>query len=54
MRLREAYAGSFDRVMVFALVLTCLGFPVACGMRWFNVRVVARRREGERVGQGGC
>lgn len=53
MRLREAYAKAFDCVMVFALGLTCLGFLVACGMRWYNVRVVAKRREGERGRQGG-
>ena len=47
--LRQAYAKSFDRVMVLALVLTCLGMPVACGMRWFNIKTLAADREKQRV-----
>ena len=47
--LRQAYAGSFDRIMIFALTLTCLGMPVACGMRWFNVKVIAADRKKERA-----
>ena len=35
--------------MIFALALTCLGMPVACGMRWFNVKVIAADREKERA-----
>ena len=35
--------------MIFALTLTCLGLPVACGMRWFNVKVIAADRKKERA-----
>ena len=47
--LRQCYAKSFDRIMIFALVLTCLGMPVACGMRWFNIKAVAADREKQRA-----
>lgn len=50
--MREAYAKSFDRIMIFALVLTCLGMPIACGMRWFNVKVLATEREKKRARLG--
>ena len=35
--------------MILALVLTCLGMPVACGMRWFNIKALAADREKQRV-----
>lgn len=47
--LKQAYAKSFDRIMIFALVLMCLGTVVACAMPWFNLKIVAADREKERA-----
>ena len=43
--LKQAWAKTIDRIMIFSLVLTCLGVPVACGMRWFNIKSMAASRE---------
>lgn len=47
--LRQAYAKAIDRIMIFALVIVCLGIPVTLGMRWLNLKVVAADRERERA-----
>ena len=33
--------------MVLSLVIVCVSIPVACGMKWLNLKTVsAKRREG--------
>lgn len=46
--LRQAYAKTIDTIMVFALIITCVGAVVACGMRWLNLKVIVAERERER------
>lgn len=45
--LKHAYARTIDRIMYLALALVLLGTPIACGMRWFNIEVIAADREKE-------
>lgn len=51
--LRQAYAKSIDQIMIFALVIVCLGAPVTLGMRWLNLKIVAADREREKAQQKG-
>ena len=51
--LRQAYAKAIDRIMIFALVIVCLGTPVTLGMRWLNLKVVAADRERDKAQRKG-
>lgn len=47
--LRRAYAKAIDQIMVFALVIVCLGAPVTMGMRWLNLKIIAANRKKEKA-----
>ena len=47
--LRQAYAKAIDRIMIFALVIVCLGAPVTLGMRWLNLKVITADRDKEKA-----
>ena len=40
--LREVYACSVDNPLMFSLVAACVAVPIAAGMDWLNVKVVAK------------
>ena len=33
--------------MIFSLVIVCIGFPVACGMKWLNLKKLTAKRQQE-------
>ena len=45
--LREAYARVISNIMIFSLAIVCIGFPVACGMKWLNLKKFAAERQQE-------
>jgi len=43
--LQAAYAKVISTIMVFALIIVCISIPVACGMKWLNLKRVAEHRK---------
>ena len=43
--LQEAYAKVISNIMIFSLVIVCIGFPVACGMKWLNLKKLTEERK---------
>lgn len=48
--LREAYVEVLLNLMMFSLVVVCMSVPVACGMKWLNLKSVSEKRKQDILG----